>query len=159
MDGSRPAALADRGPHRLAAAAVCVALAVAGCGSSSLSATQLRQRAAQACTTANHLTADIPTPRAPAASAAFLKRGLAVLKPELAELRALKAPGDLGQVYTVSVDVLEDKLDALASTVHRLQDGDDPRAAITQLARRLAPLDSKEDAAWRTLRIPACVRQ
>jgi len=105
------------------------------------------------------VTAQIPTPRSPAGSAAFLERGLTVLRPELAELQTLRAPGELGQVYTVSVDALADKLKALASTLRRLRAGDDPRTEVARLARRLAPLDSAEDAAWRKLHVAACVKQ
>ncbi|MGA2928742.1 MAG: hypothetical protein ABSG43_22685 [Solirubrobacteraceae bacterium] len=141
------------------AAALCAALALPGCGSGSLTAAQLRNRATQVCTTADRLTATIPTPATPAASGTFLRRGLAVLEPELAALRVLKAPGDLDQVYATSIDALADKLQALTGAVRGLRAGEDPRGTITSLARRLAPLESKEDGAWRALGIPACIDQ
>ena len=72
----------------MAGAAMCAAIGIAGCGSGSLSAIQLREQATQVCTATDRLAAAIPTPRSPAASGAYLKRGLAVLRPELSELRA-----------------------------------------------------------------------
>ena len=136
---------------------MCAILALAGCGSSSLSATALRNQAAEVCTTANRLTAAIPTPRSPAASSAFLRRGLAVFEPELASLRVLSAPGDLDQAYAVSLDAFADKLQALSLAITRMRAGADPRTTIAGLAHRLAPLDSKENRAWRALEIPACL--
>ncbi len=138
---------------------MCAALALAGCGSSPLSAAQLRNQAAQVCTTANRLTTAIPTPHSPAASASFLRRGLAVLKPELAQLRVLSVPGELGPVYGVSLNAFAGKLQALASAIRRLRAGADPRATIAALAHRLEPLQSEENGAWRALEIPACVSQ
>ncbi len=138
---------------------MCAALALAGCGSSSISAAQLRNRAAQVCATANHETAAIPTPHSPGASVAFLARGLAVLKPELAQLRVLSVPEKLGPVYGVSLNAFAGEVQALASAIRRLRAGADPHATIAALAHRLEPLQSEENGAWRALEIPACVSE
>jgi len=140
----------------LVAAAACV-LALAGCGSSSLSATALRDQAAQVCMTADRQAAAIPMPRSPAASVDFVTRGLAVLEPEIASLRVLRAPEDLDQAYTVSLDAFADKLGALTSAISRMRAGADPRGTIAVLAQCLAPLDSRKNGVWRRLDIPACL--
>jgi hypothetical protein len=132
-------------------------IAVTGCGSTPLSTTDLRADATRMCATATTQTAAIPAPQSPAASGAFLKRGIAILRPELAGLRALKPPGDLAQVYSISVNAFSGKLHALEATVRDLGAGGDPVIAMKVLQQRLAPLESEEDGAWQALQIPACL--
>ena len=133
------------------------ALVLAGCGGSgSLSDTQLRSRATTVCATANQRTARIATPQSPAGALLFLRRGIAVLKPELAQLQTLKAPTQLSQGYSISLTAFSRKLHALEKTAAGLASGEDPASEMQALQARLAPLESREDAAWRTLDISAC---
>jgi hypothetical protein len=136
-----------------------VALAVAGCGSSQLSASDLRTNAMRLCATANQATGRIPSPKSPAGAGTFLKQGIAVMRPELASLEALSPPSDLAQVYGISTHAFAGKLHALDAAVRRLDRGADPVPAVQSLQRRLAPLESEENGAWQALQIPACLNR
>jgi hypothetical protein len=132
---------------------------LAGCGSTPLSTSQLRTGVTRVCTVAGRETNAIARPRSPAAGAAFLKRGLAVLRPELAQLQAFRPPSDLAQVYRISLDAFSGKLGALTRTVRALDRGADPVPAFQALQRRLAALEAAENGGWQALEIPACLNQ
>ena len=71
-------------------AAGAVVLAVAGCGSSPPSAVaNLQRQAAHVCTRAQAQGARVMPPAVPAQTAAFLRRGIAVLRPELSARSSL----------------------------------------------------------------------
>jgi hypothetical protein len=145
---------------RLAASAVAGALAVAACGGGGqLSMTSLRNQASQVCDIAAAKDNRIPTPATPAGTAAFLERGLAVLRPELSRLRALRPPSDVADVYSIAIGAFEHKVTLLGDAVRGLGHGDDPSIAIRSLQQRLAPTESAEDGAWRALEIPACLNR
>ena len=131
-------------------------LAVAGCGSSSPSASRLRQQATVICQRAATQSNQITAPALPSDTAAFLRRGAVVLAPELAELRMLKAPADAASSYSAALAAMSRQLNILDGTVRDLDHGADPLSVIKTLQRRLAPAESAENAAWRTLDIPAC---
>ncbi len=134
-----------------------LAVVVAGCGSPELSDVQLRSRAAGLCSTANRQAGRIATPATPAAAIAYLDRGIAVFRPELARLRKLRPPSDLASVYGTSVGAFSQQLRELELTVRKLHRGADPVGAIRTLERRLAPLEATEDTAWTSLHVPACL--
>jgi hypothetical protein len=138
---------------------VAVAALIAGCGSSALSSSDLARRATAVCQLAGSQTALIPTPAGPEGSATFLKRGIAVLKPELEQLRSLRPPDDLADVYNVSISSFAKKLSYLNETVHDLAGGADPVIAMRTLQQNLAPVEKQEDGAWQALQIPACVNR
>jgi hypothetical protein len=141
--------------------AALAALALAGCGSGSrLSARQLRLQANAICSQANRRTARIPPPRSTAGTAQFLNRGIRVFTPELVKLRHLDPPNDdVADVYRTSVQAFSQKLSALKRTVRELDQGVSPVTAMTELARRLTPIESSEDAAWRALEVSACLNR
>jgi hypothetical protein len=142
-----------------AALASVVLLAVAGCGGSSDSMKKLRAQAGRVCTRALDAGALIQPPAIPAATTAFLRRGIAVLRPELAGLRTLRAPSEQAGAYSAALGALDRELAILSETVHDIDRGADPLLAIKTLQRRLAPVEADGDAAWRTLGIPACVNR
>ena len=82
-----------------------------------------------------------------------------MLGPELAGLQRLRPPSEQADEYTAAVDALDRELTILVVTVHDLDRGADPLRAIKALQRRLAPIEAREDAAWRTLGVPACVNR
>ena len=133
------------------------ALALAGCGGSSPSMVKLRARAARACTTAFAAGALIQAPPVPAATNAFLRRGIAVIRPELADLRTLRAPSEQAGAYSAAVGALARELTIVTATAHDLDRGADPLPVIKTLQHRLAPVEATGDAAWRSLDVPACV--
>jgi hypothetical protein len=143
--------------RRGAAIATLAALVLGGCGSSSLSNTQLSRDASRICTTANRRTDHISAPTSTAASATFLARGAAALGPELKGLRALRPPSHLAPVYATALSASAAELSALRATVRQLDRGDDPVTAIRTLQRQLAPIESRADDAWQTLKISACL--
>jgi hypothetical protein len=143
--------------RRVAPLAVLTALLVSGCGSKPLSSGELHSRATQLCLQAGSQTDRIRTPASPPGTVAFLQRGIAVMTPELAKLRALRpARGDVADVYSTSVHTFSEKLRALERTVRELNSGEDPVLAIKGLQRKLKPLESQENGAWQALQIPAC---
>lgn len=149
-----------RRPLALAlAVAIAIAVLMAGCGSSRLTPTQLRARATTICTVAARQTNRIATPASPAQGADFLRRGIAVLTPELASLRTLKAPDELAQVYSASIEAFSQKLDALKAAVHEMDSGANPVTAMAALQQRLAPIESVENGGWRALEVPACLNR
>jgi hypothetical protein len=131
---------------------------IAGCGgSSTLSADQLRSRATNLCAAAGRQANRIATPRSPAGAEAFVRAGIAVLTPELKQLKTLRAPDDLAEVYSTSITALSQKLRALQSAVREMNSGANPVTAMTALAQRLAPIETSEDGAWQALEIPTCM--
>ncbi len=134
-----------------------LAVLVAGCGSAELSDVQLRNRATRLCSIANRQADRIVTPATPSAAIAYLDRGIAVFRPELARLRKIRPPSDLATVYRTSVGAFSQQLSELELTVRKLHGGADPVSAMRTLERHLAPLEATEDRAWTSLDVPACV--
>lgn len=129
------------------------ALALASCGSSGLSASQLRTSATSLCGAAAAREATIGLPEVPSAGQRFLIRGIAVLAPEVTELRELGATGSFRDAVTAT----SAELAALRFTLKGLQAGNDPVVAIKTLQQRLLPLEFKANRAWQKLGIGACV--
>jgi hypothetical protein len=132
------------------------AMLVAGCGSHTLSDSQLRTRATRICRLATKRTDRITTPTSPGQEAEFLKRGIAALTPELTALKRLSAPGDMSGDYRAAVEATSTELAALRSTRKGLRAGNDPVVAIKTLQQELAPAEAKASSAWTTLELPAC---
>ena len=145
--------------RRRAAVASLAALAVAGCGGSSESMKRLQAQAGRVCTKTLDAGSLIRAPAVPARTSAFLRHGIAVLRPELAGLQRLRPPSEQADEYTAAVGGLDRELTILGLTVHDLDRGADPLSAIKTLQRRLAPVEAREDAAWRALGVPACVNR
>jgi hypothetical protein len=137
--------------------AAIAAVALAGCGSSSLSSSELRAQATRVCSLANARTARIPTPAAPDGTVVFLKRGIAALRPELAGLRALHPPKDAAEVYSASLSAFAKKVTALKDTIHSIGGGEDPLLAMKALQAEVGPLESQEDGGWKALELSACL--
>jgi hypothetical protein len=135
------------------------ALAMTGCGATSPSITRLRAQATRVCKRAEVQSARIAPPPVPARTAPFLRRGIAVLRVELADLHTLRVPRAQAGAYSVAVGALAHELAILTSTAHDLDRGADPLTTIKTLQHRLAPVEADDDAAWRTLGVPACVNR
>jgi len=133
-----------------------VTFAIAGCGSSSPSLSRLRRQATRICQRALATSDRIQPPALPSDTEPFLRRGASVLSTELSQLRTLKAPADSASSYSAALTAQSRQLTILDETTRGLDRGDDPLSSIKTLQRRLAPTESAEDAAWRTLDIPAC---
>jgi hypothetical protein len=148
-----------RGSRALVVALAAGMLAVSGCGSQPLSNSQLATQATRLCQLASLQTDRIPTPSDPSGSALYLKRGIAVMKAELAQLHKLRAPDDVADVYTVSINSFAKKLSYMRDTVHDLARGEDAVIAIRTLQQDLGPVEQQENGAWRTLQISACLNR
>jgi hypothetical protein len=135
------------------------ALAVVGCGAASPTIARLRAQATRVCMRANAQNARIAPPPVPARTAAFLHRGIAVLRAELARLHALRVPSAQAGPYSVALGELARELAILTSTARHLDRGADPLTTIKTLEHRLAPIEADADAAWRTLGIAACTNR
>ncbi len=141
---------------RAAGVVATVALAVSGCGSSSLSGAQLRSDALRACISAAQRLNRIPAPRTPSGAEAFLRRGVSALEPELSALKRLSPTTDLAGAYTRATTATRREVDALGSTIKGLRAGNDPVVAIKTLQTDLRPLERRARAAWQALGVPAC---
>jgi hypothetical protein len=135
------------------------ALAIGSCGSSSLSAPALRRGATRACRIGSRLTGRIALPSSPNHGTAFLRRGIAALEPELARLRLLNPPSSAAAPYHTALGAFVEKLAELRSTLRALGRGADPISAFRGLQSRLGPIETREDAAWRSLNVTACLDQ
>lgn len=134
-----------------------VALAAAGCGGSgSMPEQVLRTQAARVCSVATQQLNSIPTPQVPSAGAAFLRRGIAALRPELAALSAIHPSGELGVHFSKARDATEQELKVLQSSLNGLKAGNDPLVAFKTLQTQLAPLEQQASTAWRALGVRAC---
>lgn len=128
-----------------------------GCGSSALSDSQLHNAATRICTQANHQTAGIATPTSPEETETFLRRGIAALAPELRDLRELRPPSEVADVYDASVKAFAQKIAYMDVAMHDLGHGEDPVIALKTLQHRLQALEPAENGGWRALELPACV--
>jgi hypothetical protein len=137
------------------ATAVCV-LALAACGGTPLSVSQLRNNATRVCQAASRQGDRIPTPTSPAGATAFLKSGVPVLRDELTNLRALTPPSSLLSTYTSSVAAVSDQLRLLRQAVQRVDAGVEPLGAVRALQQQLSPSETRADTGWHSLGIPAC---
>jgi hypothetical protein len=133
------------------------AVVLAGCGSSSLSNSQLESQVSRICTTTETVTNRIATPGSPAASAEFLERGATALTPELTALQAVHPPNDVADVYGATVGSFQQKIRELHATARAIERGADPIKALQHLQQRLGPLESQENDGWQALQLPACV--
>lgn len=144
--------------HLALLAAALSLLALAACGSDSLSADQLRSQAGAICARATQALDRIPMPGAPEQAGRFLAEGLAHLRPAAAQLEALKAPQELRGQYDRAARLAGEEVALLARHDRAVAGGEDPADAFRQLAAALQPLTTEENAYWRALQIPACMR-
>ena len=144
---------------RAAVAGALVALALAGCSSTSLSDRDLRADAAQLCNVARFRTNRISPPHSPAAGLAYLRKGVSVLAPELASLRRLGPPTDLAKDYDATLTEFASTVQALRTAIVGLRSGAAPVSTYQALQRQLAPIVAQENGSWQVLQIPACVNR
>jgi hypothetical protein len=138
-------------------AMLALALATAGCGSSSsVSTRQLRTDAGRVCTVATQRLNGIPTPQVPSEGSSFLRRGIAALTPEISALAALHPTGEMAAHLRRAQAATERELKVLQSTLKGLKAGNDPIVTFKTLETQLAPLEKQAGAAWRALGVPAC---
>lgn len=142
-----------------AVAALALVVAVAACGGSSQSIGRLRGQATRICQGALAQSDRIAAPSLASDTAAFLRRGTYVLGPELAQLQALRPPSDQAGTYSAALAAASRQVTILDDTIRELDRGADPTSVIKTLQRKLAPTESSEDAAWRTLGIPGCLNR
>jgi hypothetical protein len=139
---------------------IVAALAIAGCGSTDPpSLTQLRAQGSQICSNASRRMERIGTPASEAGGKAFLTRGIGVLGPELGQLRTLAAPGEAAPVYQSVLEAFRAELTALQAAVRGLARQQNPVIVFKALQRRLSPLETQADDAWKTLQMPVCMGQ
>jgi hypothetical protein len=149
--------LAPLAPGVALALGAAVVLALAGCGSSPLTTGVLRARATRICRLASGRADRIPTPVLPVQGLTFLKRGIAVLQPELTALVKLHPGGQAAPVYATALQAFRGELAMVKATAESLRRDADPVIAVKTLQRQLAPLQARENAAWESLEIPACL--
>lgn len=142
----------------LAIAAALLPLALAGCGDA-LSAAELRARATAICARTAAATDRIALPGEPSQGGRFLRQGLARLRPAAVQLRALKAPDALHARYERAVQLAGSEIALIRTHERAIARGEDAIATYRRLAGALAPLVRDENAAWRGLGVPACVRR
>jgi hypothetical protein len=148
--------------RRLAPLAIAVALlplALAGCGDDSLTAQQLHDQATAICTRTAEATDRVVVPSTPSQGGRFLAQGLAHLRPAVALLRDLKAPKDLRERYDRAVQLAGQEVALIARHEREIARDEDVIDTYRRLETALEPLTMQENAYWRGLEIPACVRR
>jgi len=145
--------------RRAAPLLVTAALALTGCGGDSLTAAQLSTRASAICARTAAATDRVALPNGPAQGGRFLRRGLAYMRPAHAELRALKPPAGLRARYERAVQLGGREVELIARHADAIAGGDDVIASYRRLDAALETLVRQENAYWRGLEIPACVRR
>ncbi|HMJ01354.1 MAG TPA: hypothetical protein VK506_00345 [Conexibacter sp.] len=136
-----------------------LAIALGACGDDSLSAEQLRARATAICTRTAAATDRIAVPARPSEGGAFLAEGIAQLRVAARRLAALKAPEDLRERYDRAVELAGEEVALIARHERAIASGDDVIDTFRRLDDELEPLTVQEDAYWRALEIPRCVRR
>jgi hypothetical protein len=142
-----------------AVSALAAAHALAGCSDGSLSADQLRSRASAICTRAAAATDRIPVPSSPDEGVRFLRAGAARLLAANHRLGRLKAPEDLRAGYKRAVALGALELGLIEGNANAIARGADAIDTFHRLEDQLAPLTDRENAHWRALEVPACVRR
>jgi len=139
--------------------AVLLCIVLAGCGDDSLAARQLHDQATAICTRTAAATDRVVVPSTPSQGARFLQQGLAHLRPAVAQLRALKAPEELRERYDRAVQLAGKEAALIARHERAIAGGDDVIDSYRRLEIALEPLVLQENAYWRGLDVPACVRR
>jgi hypothetical protein len=134
-------------------------LALAGCGAHRLTAQQLHERASAICARTAAATDRVAVPSAPSQGERFLAQGLARLRPAVAQLRELKAPQDVRERYDRAVRLADREIALIAGHERAIAKGDDAIDVFRRLDVALEPLLRRENAEWRGLGVPACVRR
>ena len=98
-------------------------------------------------------------PSTPSQGGRFLQQGLAHLRPAIAQLRELKAPEELRERYDRAVELADQEAALIARHERAIARGDDVIDTYRQLEAALEPLVMQENAYWRGLQVPACVRR
>jgi len=139
--------------------ALVLALAAAGCGgSANTSAHRLRDDAGRVCAVATQRLNAIHTPQVPSQGMAFLRSGIAALRPEVAALAPMHPEGAAGVHFRAARTATEQELKTLQSSLKGLQAGNDPIVAFKTLQAQLAPLETRATSAWRAMNVPACAK-
>jgi len=139
--------------------AVASALTLAACGEGTLSSAQLRTRASAICVRTAAATDRVAVPSTPAQGGRFLREGLAQLRPAAAQLGALRPPSRLHDRYERAVQLARREIALIAEHQRAAAHGEDVIDTYRRLERRLAPLEREENAYWRGLQVPACIRR
>jgi hypothetical protein len=135
-------------------------LALGACGDDSLSAQELHTRASDVCTRTATATDRIAVPSTPDEGDRFLAQGIARLRPAVAALRALKAPSDVRERYDRAVQLAAQEVALIARYERAIAGGGgDVIDTFRRLQAALEPLTRQENAYWRALQLPACVRR
>jgi hypothetical protein len=134
-------------------------LALSACGDDSLTTQQLHDQATAICTRVAAATDRIAMPNAAAQGDSFLQQGLAELRPAAAQLSALKAPQALRNRYDRAVQLAGQEIALIARHERAIAGGDDVIDTYHRLDAELEPLVRQENAYWRGLDVPACVRR
>jgi hypothetical protein len=140
----------------LLGAGVALALGLAACGGDTLSSQDLRTDATTVCSGATKRINLIAMPSSSTGGIAFLKRGAAILRPEVTALARLHPPRAAATTYASSLSGLTQTLNALEATAAGLVRGDDPAVAFKSLEQQLAPIELQANQGWQALDIPAC---
>lgn len=132
-------------------------LLLKGCGDKGLSAEQLRSQAGAICQRANERTDRVAVPNAPAGGERFLGEGLAIMRPALTRLQALRPKQELRDDYELAVAANARQLQLIEQAIASIRRGADPIDAYALLQRRLELVTGPANRAWERLGIDACL--
>jgi hypothetical protein len=150
-------------PRRAAPPALAIAAALllnlTACGDERLTTAELQARATAICAQAAAATDRIAVPNTPAQGERFLREGLAQLRPAVAQLGGLQAPERLRARDARALRLARREVALIAAHARAIAHGDDVIDTYRRLDAALEPLVREENAAWRGLGVPACVRR
>ena len=136
--------------------AAVLALAFAAAAAASTPA-QYRRQATAIC---RHTTATLKTvkdPTSPRDISRYLKQALPIFRTQYLALGRLTPPASLRPLVAKALSSERLQLIGIRSLIADLDLSSNPKATFDAYNRKLSPLSDAEDAAWKQLRIPACV--
>jgi hypothetical protein len=132
------------------------ALALGGCGETSLSAAQLRTQASKICAQASARSDRVPPPSGPEQGERFLREGIAALRPAAKALAQLEPPSDLRESYRQAVQLNAQALALIERHERAIARGEDAAAEFNALQLALDRIVPIERSTWQALQISAC---
>lgn len=148
--------------RRLLSACAGLAILAAGCGGDDrLTADEFRDRAQAVCRAAERDVERLgrPSGSSSAAVADYFRRALSVAERRVAEQRELRPPEGLQDEQDRILEIQRQGMDVVRGLVDDLEEGADPREALTGVQDRLQGLESESDRLARRLGLDDCVTE
>jgi hypothetical protein len=125
-------------------------------GSKSSSPAQFRSQVAQICTEGQQKINSVPKPKSATAIVPYINKTLAIAKPYVGKLSAVKPPDQLSDQYQQVVSLNHQEIALLTKTKNALSSNGNPGQVVAQFQKQANALSSSENAKWRQLGVEKC---